>query len=222
MYIYVFHLFPFQMILFWLMWTLHNRNTFKLRVLPSPPCFFSLYFPSTFHPSFRCLICFPSLSSLLPPLRPSLRRVKWRRRPACQPASICPRPWCRCCWTQSWSRSAWGPFSSLTSMSSSANVSWWGSILIFHSKLLLMCPVQAKNTPKRHESQHDIRCDMLVMWWYVLFVVLSVCQFRASPWVSRRHSPAGLHWSATGKPFHCAHGKFAKYVVLNCVVGLCN
>lgn len=44
MYIYVFHLFPFQMILFRLMWTLHNCNTFKLRVSAPPPVFFFTLF----------------------------------------------------------------------------------------------------------------------------------------------------------------------------------
>lgn len=189
MYIYVFPLLPF-------------RPTFWIHSNCVSPCLFSLYFPSTFYPSFLCVICPSSWSWILPPLRPSLCRVKWPRPPACPPASICPRPWCRCCWTRSWNRSAWGPFSSSTSTSSSANVSWSGFTLRCHC-------LSSHCEPKRHWKRSAWHW-LWHVWWCVVFVFPSLCQFGASSRLSRRHSAAGLYWSATGKPFHCEHENISK------------
>lgn len=117
----------------------------------SPTLFvFTLF---SFYPSFLCVICSSSLSSILPPLRPSRCRVKWPRPPACQPASICLRPWCKCCWTRSWNRSAWGPFSSSTLTSSSVNVSWSAVTLTFHCYCGQSKP---KQKGKGGESPRDI------------------------------------------------------------------
>ncbi len=67
-----------------------------------------LSFPPVLHPLFLTFVVIP------PSHCPSFCRGRWPRQLVCQPASICPHHWCRCCWTQNLNRSVWEPFSNST------------------------------------------------------------------------------------------------------------